>query len=272
VRYGRYVSLGNLLALVNGALDTTVVARILGAQAVGFYSLGYKLADFPTSVIGYVVGRVMFPAYAQLQEDRAAFRRAFLQNLERVALLVLPVSVALFVLAGPLVETLLGARWAPVITPLRILAVYGAVRGFASPCGSVFQAAGRPGLVPLWSLPHAIVVIPLLVLLSDRYGVTGAAAAVTIAFATSAVPAFTAACRLLGLRLADLRRTLVPPALCSAALTAALIVVRLPATSLPAAGTLAVALAVGTAAYALAVAAVARAAVAPVVAGLRSRT
>ena len=37
----------------------------------------FRLADYPTSVIGYVVSRVMLPAYATLQDDVAQFRRAF---------------------------------------------------------------------------------------------------------------------------------------------------------------------------------------------------
>jgi lipopolysaccharide exporter len=272
VAYGRFVSLGNLLALVNGALDTAVVARLLGAQAVGYYSVGYKLADMPTNVIGYVVGRVMFPAYARLQDDTAAFRRAFLQNLERVALLVLPASVLLFVAADPIVDGLLGEQWHAVIAPLRILAVYGVARGFAAPCGSVFQAAGRPQLVALWSLPHALLVVPLLIVLSHRWGVVGAAAAVTTAFAASAIPAFVSAARLLEVGGGDLLRTLSRPIACSALLGAVLLGLRPPIAELPAAAALAVAVAAGAAVYVLAVAVLARAALSPVVSGLRSRT
>jgi O-antigen/teichoic acid export membrane protein len=272
VGYGRFVTLGNVLALVNGSLDTAVVARLLGTQALGYYSVGYKLADMPTNVIGYVVGRVMFPAYARLQDDTAAFRRAFLQNLERVALLVLPASVLLFVAAAPIVDALLGEQWHAVVAPLRILAVYGAIRGFAAPCGSVFQAAGRPHLVAVWSLPHALVVIPLLILFSDRWGVVGAAAAVTVSFASSAIPAFVAAARLLQVGWADLMRTLAGPLACSALFGAVLAGLRPPMADLPAAAALAVAVAVGAAVYALAVVVFARAALTPVVSGLRSRT
>jgi O-antigen/teichoic acid export membrane protein len=272
VAYGRFVTLGNLLALVNGALDTAVVARILGSQALGYYTVGYKLADMPTNVIGYVVGRVMFPAYARVQHDRAAFRRAFLQNIERVALLVLPASVLLVAAAGPIVDVLLGARWEPVVTPLRVLAIYGVLRGFAAPCGSVFQAAGRPQLVAIWGLPHALLVVPLLIVFSHRWGVVGAAAAVTAAFAASALPAFVSAVRLLGVGGRELARTLARPAACSAVLAAALACLRFPVADLPAAAALALAVAVGTAVYVAAVACLARGAITPVVAGLRSRT
>jgi O-antigen/teichoic acid export membrane protein len=215
---------------------------------------------------------VMFPAYARVQHDRAAFRRAFLQNIERVALLVLPASVLLVAAAGPIVDVLLGARWEPVVTPLRVLAIYGVLRGFAAPCGSVFQAAGRPQLVAIWGLPHALLVVPLLIVFSHRWGVVGAAAAVTAAFAASALPAFVSAVRLLGVGGRELARTLARPAACSAVLAAALACLRFPVADLPAAAALALAVAVGTAVYVAAVACLARGAITPVVAGLRSRT
>ena len=145
LRYGRFVSLGNILGLINRTLDNFVVGRVLGASALGVYSLAYRLGDFPTAVVGYAVGRVMFPAYSRLQDDLAAFRNAFVQNMERVALLALPTSVVMFVYAEPIVSVLLGHKWLGAVTPLRILAVYTVLRSFVSPTGAVFQGAGGPG-------------------------------------------------------------------------------------------------------------------------------
>ena len=218
VRYGRFVSAGNILGIINRTVDNIVVGRLLGTTAVGFYAVGYRLADFPTAVIGHVVGRVMFPAYSFLQDDLAAFRRAFVQNLQRVALVALPVSVALVVAAEPIVLALLGAKWLPIVTPLRILGLYGLVRGFASPCGAVYQAAGKPHLVPLWALPQTVLIVPLLLLLTPPYGVSGAAASVLVAFSASALPALVVAMRLLDLRATALLRSLAPSLLCAALL------------------------------------------------------
>ncbi len=97
VRYGRFVSGANLLNIVSNTIDNVVVGRLLGTAAVGFYAITFRLADFPNSVIGYIVGRVMFPVYAILQNNLTEFRRTYVQNLQRVALLALPVSVTLAV-------------------------------------------------------------------------------------------------------------------------------------------------------------------------------
>jgi O-antigen/teichoic acid export membrane protein len=267
LRYGRFVSLGNILGLINSTLDNFVVGRVLGAGALGVYSIAYRLGDFPTGVVGYIVGRVMFPAYSRLQDDLDAFRSAFVQNMERVALLALPTSIALLVYAKPIVSVLLGPKWLAAVAPLQILAVYTIVRSFVSPIGAVFQGAGKPHLVPLWALPQSVLFPIGLVVLVPRYGVNGAAVAVLVSFSASGIPALAACMRMLELRASALLLKLMPLVVASALMGGAMeLTLRLkaaPAVSLGA-GIL-----VGTAVYTAAVAALARPLLSAVWAGLR---
>ena len=78
-----------------------MVARLLGATLLGFYSVAYRITELPVLVIGSIVGRVMFPIYSILRDEVAIVRRAYLQNLQRVALLTLPVSVGMAVAGRP---------------------------------------------------------------------------------------------------------------------------------------------------------------------------
>lgn len=269
--YGRFVSAGNILGLVNSTIDNVVVGRMLGPALLGFYAVTYRLADMPTAVVGHVVGRVMFPAYAHLQDDPAAFRRAFVQTLQRVSLFSLPLSVGLAVGARPIVAALLGPSWLGMVPTLRILAVFGLVRAFAATCGPVFQAAGKPHLVPLWAIPHTVVVIPALVVLVPRYHVAGAAAAMLAAMTASALPVFVTATRLLGLRVGELVSALAPTVASSAILGIAM------AALLPVAGRisppagLALLAAAGLLVYAIGIALLARQTVVPMWVTLRSR-
>lgn len=269
--YGRHVSAGNILGVVNSTVDNITVARVLGTTALGFYAIVFRIADYPTAVIGYVVSRVMFSAYSAVRGDRDAFRRAFALTLQRVALFALPTTVMLIVAAKPIVLGLLGQRWLPTVVPLQILAGYGVVRLFASVCGAVFQAAGKPQLVPLLALPHGIVVIPALVLLVPPFGLKGAATAMVVAFAASGLPAFVMGLRLLGIGGRELLRLLGPLLLCSGILAATLAALE-PATGRlsPVPG-LVLLLLGGTAVYVVAVAVLARRTVEPLLVVVRPR-
>ena len=218
--------------------------------------MAYRLGDFPTAVVGYVVGRVMFPAYSRLQNDLGAFRQAFIENMERVALLALPTSIALFVYAEPIVLVLLGGKWLGVVGPLRILAVYTVLRSFVSPTGAVFQGAGKPHLVPLWALPQSVLFPIALIVLVPRFGVDGAAIAVLVSFAASAFPALRTCLRMLELRASTLFSKLVPLIVASILMGVAMaLTLRL---TIPPAASLTAGFLVGTAVYAAVVAILAR--------------
>jgi O-antigen/teichoic acid export membrane protein len=270
VGYGRFVSLGNILGLINETVDNVVIGRLLGPAPLGYYGVTYRLADFPTSVIGYVVSRVMLPAYAAVQHDMVRFRRAFLQTLQRVALLSLPLSVGLAVGAEPIVRGLLGERWLPVVNPLRILALYSMVRLFGSCAGAPFQALGKPHLVPLFALPQTLVTIPVLLVLTPRYGVTGAALSMVIGFSASGIPAFIWAVRLVGLRVGEFTRALAPTFVCSAILAAALGALLLTRDYMGPAASLALFAVAGLGVYSAAIAVLARTAVQPIWSSVRA--
>jgi O-antigen/teichoic acid export membrane protein len=269
VRYGRYVSATNIVNLANNTVDNVVVGRLLGASTLGFYTVGFRLADFPNTVIGHVVGRVMFPVYSLLQRETDRFRRVYIQNLQRVALFALPVSVTVLIAAEPIVHTLLGAKWEPTITPLRILGAYGLLKSFSAPSGEVFKGAGKPHLGLLLGLLQIAVAVPALVLLVPARGITGAALAMLLTMAVCGSIRFVVSLRLLGASLGEVARSLAPSLLCAGVL-AATIGLLVPATeSLGDAAGLAVLVAGGALAYVAATLAFARSIVGPMWGGLR---
>lgn len=268
VGYGRFVSLGNIMTILLRTVDNLAVGRLLGTSVLGLYAVTFRIANFPTGVLGYVVGRVMFPAYAMLQEDLPAFRRAFVTNLQRVALVATPVNIVLIVAAEPIVTVLLGDRWLPAVDALRILAVYSLVRGYASPCGAVFNAAGKPHLVPLLSLPMGVTIVPALALLIPPLGMTGAALAMLVSVSASALPSLAVAMRILELRPGALARALAPSLVCSLLLALSLTALMSAKDSLPPAVLLGLLLGVGLLVYASTSMLLARETLRPILASL----
>jgi PST family polysaccharide transporter len=269
IRYGRHVSATNILNIVNNTADNVVIGRVLGATALGFYAVAFRLADFPNTVIAHIVGRVMFPVYSLLQNELARFRRVFIQNLQRIAVLALPVSVTILVCAEPLVLGLFGRKWEEAIGPLRILAAYGLVKSFTSPGGEVFKGAGRPELGVATGTLQIGLVVPLLIVLVRSNGIEGAALAMLIAVSVCGAVKLWLALRLLEASVVELGRALAPSIFCSAVLCAALLLL-MPATDhLGPAYRLLVLVSAGVAVYVAATLAFARSVVMPMWIGLR---
>ena len=269
-RYGRHVTAGNIVAFVDQNVDTATVGGLLGTADVGFYSLAWRLANFPATGIGYVIGRVMFPTYSTMQHDLAVFRTAFLTNVRRVALVSLPVAIAIFLTARPLVVGIFGARWAPAVPPLQLLAIFGLARSFTGTTGPVFQAAGRPQLVFYFNLLHLVALCGALFTLIPLAGVQGAAAAVTLAMTVAFVPAWRSALRILELPLPTLLGQIRRPATCSIPLAAVLLALELSTHSVPATFQLLLLVAAGVVVYAGAATAIAREEVLSIRAAFRS--
>ncbi len=270
--FGKYVSAGHLLLFVAASIDNLFVGRILGAHALGFYALAYRLAAIPGAVLGVVAERVSLPAYSMLQTDRGAFCRAYLTNLQRLSFLSLPLGVGLIVAAEPVVLGLLGERWAPAVDPLRLLAVFGVLESLAGTTAAVFQAAGRPQLLPLTTLLGLATLIPMLWILTSRNGTTGAALAMIAGLTPVAGLRMVLASRIVGAGFVDVVRALGPPVLCAALLAGALLGLTAATADLDAGATLAVLLVGGLASYALAACLFARSVIDPIVAGMKRRT
>ena len=178
MRYGRFVSAGRMLDnVLDNTIDNITIARMLGTRPLGYYVMAFRVADFPNSVIGHVVGRVMFPVYSMLQGDLETVRRAYIQNLQRIAIVALPVSVGIAIAAKPIVLVLFGEKWLPAVTPLRILAFYGLLKSFAAPAGELFKGIGKPHLGPLFSMFHLGLAVPVLYVLIRSLRLDGAALA-----------------------------------------------------------------------------------------------
>jgi O-antigen/teichoic acid export membrane protein len=269
-RYGRHVTAANVLALIDQNVDTATVGRLLGTVDVGFYNLAWRLSNLPATGIGYVVGRVMFPAYATLQTDKNAFRSVFVTNVRRIALVALPVGIGVILAAEPIIVGIFGAKWKPAVVPLEILGAFGIIRAFSGTTGAVFQAAGRPQLVTWLNVWHLLLLCATLFTLTPAFGLKGTATGVTVTAGLTLVPAYRFALRILELRLRDLVLALEWPLLVSVPLTAVLALARETTGGVSPVLRLVMLAVAGFAAYAASVAVFARGEVKEIAAAFRS--
>jgi O-antigen/teichoic acid export membrane protein len=221
--YGRGIIAVNVLAAVVHHADLVIVGRILGAAALGFYQLAYKIPEMTVVLLVRVASRVVFPAFSRLNATGgiAALRTGYLAALRYVALFAVPAALGLAALAEPAVLTVFGEAWAPTIPILQALALYMGLRALGTNAGDLLKATGRPGTLALLALAKAMVVVPVLCLVGPR-----GAAAVAMSLAGLTVVStgvdLLVACRLMGLTARDLAAALRPAAVGSVAMAPAL--------------------------------------------------
>src|SRR5215213_10088355 len=77
----------------------------------------------PAALFGEVVDKVLFPTMARVQDDPVRLRATYRRGITLIALVMLPTSAALYVLAPELIRVALGPKWSAVDTPFRIFAL-----------------------------------------------------------------------------------------------------------------------------------------------------
>lgn len=256
--YGRHVAAANLINYGNTNSQGIVVGRLLGATALGYYSIAVRLASMPVNVIGNIVGRGVFPALAGVRDDPVRFRQIWLENIQRLALLSTPAAIGLALVAEPLVVALLGEDWRPVIVPLQLLALSGVVGPFSATSGEVFQALHRPKLRVLAESTYLMLIVPGLVVGAHLYGIVGAAAAVLLVNSVFGIGLIASLVHLLGVQVRELAHAILRPAIGWALMTVAILVLRPVVDELSAGVALIALVGVGAGVYVLSVALVAR--------------
>jgi O-antigen/teichoic acid export membrane protein len=143
VGYGAGQSAARIGVILANQVDNLVVGRWLGAVALGHYSRAYQLMSVPTTLIGDVLDKVLFPTLARLQHDPRRLASAYLQGTASLALLTLPVGVVAAVLAPDLVAVAFGSRWEGLVAPFQVLVLGMMFRTGYRMSDSLSRATGR---------------------------------------------------------------------------------------------------------------------------------
>jgi O-antigen/teichoic acid export membrane protein len=210
LRFGGGVSLARIANYVALQADNAVVARSLGAAAVGAYSRAYQLMGMPASLIGNALDRVLFPTFARQQGDHAALRAAYLRGSALIASAGLPTGVVAGVLAPELVLVLLGDQWGAVVAPFQVFALTLAFRVGDRLNAVIARSVNAVYRRALLQIAYAAAVV-VLARLGAEHGLVGVALGVAAALVGNYVLGTGLALRLVGGRAVDTVRALARP-------------------------------------------------------------
>jgi lipopolysaccharide exporter len=143
LRFGAYQMGERTLNLLGQYLDKIVIGVLMGPVPLGYYDMASRLMARPYQVINPIFTRVAFPVFSAVQKDRDRLRKGYLELMEVLTGVTIPIYVGMIVLASPFVLVQLGDKFAPSIPLLQILAIVGLASSLSSPAGSLILACGR---------------------------------------------------------------------------------------------------------------------------------
>lgn len=211
-------NIGNYIAR---NIDDLLVARRFGPGPEGLYSRAYQTMLLPLSQVSAPLGAVLLPALAEMQDDNARLKHAYIRIISILALVSMPMMAGLAVVAEPFTLTLYGERWREMATLVPILAVAGAVQSIETTIGTIFVVKGATRqFFFVGTGANLVLVLAIVFAIALGGNLTWVAAAYSIGAVAVAVPSLYVTGKLIGAKLTDVGAAILGPVLCSLAMAA----------------------------------------------------
>ncbi len=143
LRFGAY-QLGNVnLGYLTSNIDNVLIGRLLGAEALGLYSVAQRLTQMPRKYINPVISKVAFPVFAKQREDKTRLSESLLRLQRSLSYVNLPLIVGLMLVSPVLVPLVYGPKWASAVPLVQILCVVALLNGIGGPTQIIRTALGH---------------------------------------------------------------------------------------------------------------------------------
>jgi len=180
LRFGAGQTVSAIANVIATQGDYVVVGRQLGSGPLGFYTRAYELVRFPATTFTNLAGSVLFSGMSRLQDDREALATAFRRTMFAVAIVLLPASVVLIVLAREILLLLIGPQWVGAVLPFQIMTCSMLARTNYKVGALVARANGDTYGVATTQVFYAVAIVGG-ALVSSRWGISGVATTTTVA-------------------------------------------------------------------------------------------
>ena len=177
--YSRWLLINNLIGFFKERTSDFFIGRLFGAGSLGTYNIAYEFAHLPSTELSAPINRALLPGFAKMADSEEVCQ-GYANALSMMAMLAVPCSAGLAVLAPYFVPAVLGTKWLAAVPLMQVLAFNGAVLMFHSPVCSVLLARGHPQMPVIANGLYVLLLLGLLTAVAlgaQQLGVLGAAMA-----------------------------------------------------------------------------------------------
>ncbi len=206
--------------------DVLFLGRLTSADNVGYYSVSNEIASLPATEISLPISRAVFPGFAQIVDEPARLKSAYLQTLNAVATLTVPIGVGMAAVAAEFVQLVLGEKWLPAISLLQVFAVFATFGAINSISGNLLVVLGYIRHITLIMWLQAALLVAAIVPVFEASSIVGVAMLRASLSLLGLALVLHSVIRVSHVRLLDVSRNLVRPAVAAAAMICCLLLTK----------------------------------------------
>lgn len=223
--FGGLTTLNRILWVFSMQVDALIVGRLLGKEALGFYSVALHLATLPLTKLLSVVQPVVMPAFARIQDDLPRGAEALKRAIRVLLVAAFPVFWGISCVAPEIVALILGAGWGPALVPLQLVPLVMPLRLVTGLTNTAVNGVGRVG-VSLGNTVTILVAMAAGFVVASRWGVVGISLAWVTLYPLVLAFALRRSLDVFSIRLTDILRLVARPFAATVLMYAAVAVLR----------------------------------------------
>jgi O-antigen/teichoic acid export membrane protein len=142
---------------------------------LAFYSTGFQLSGILLTLPWAFAGAANASLMVERGRNPQAMNRAAVAMVRYMALMILPMTVGLAALSGPVIRIMYGFRYIDAIPVFALMTLLVIPKALVAPAQWVLRAVEKQGFMVRWMIVSSIVTLTLDYFAIRRYGAIGAA-------------------------------------------------------------------------------------------------
>jgi O-antigen/teichoic acid export membrane protein len=163
-----------ILETFRSAINPIFIGTMFGLTYAGFTDRAILIASIPTSLLGSVWQKVLFPVVARIQNNKHALENLFQKSVYLHSIFDKALYLPLFLLGNSFVSFFIGEKWLPSLPIVYIFALGNIFFSSYSTTGIAFlKGMGMPKILAYWSIIQLPLALISIVFFSNFFGYVG---------------------------------------------------------------------------------------------------
>ncbi|MGA3193107.1 MAG: flippase [Candidatus Bathyarchaeia archaeon] len=175
LNYGVPLSIGSILGGILAQIYAFMIIPLTSNTMYGNYVVAINFSVLLT-FFTTPISTVLFPAFAKLdgQNEHELLKNVFTSSVKYTSILLIPATMAMMTLSGPMVGTLYGEKYVygPFFLTIYVIGNLFAVFGSLS-SGGLLYGLGKTRILMIQSIITLAIGLPLGIVLIPMFGITG---------------------------------------------------------------------------------------------------
>jgi len=168
-------------------LDKILIGKLLGTNALGFYTMAYQLMSRPILLLNPIITRVAFPVFSRMHGNIPRIKLAYLGMIQYIAFVMMPLYLCMYVTSESIIQTFLGNSWISINVVFKILLILGLIQSLGNPLDSLLLALGK-AKISFWFNVYALILYAIAIPIGAQFGLNGVALGLLIVCGCILVP------------------------------------------------------------------------------------